>query len=437
MTTKNYNEAINEYYKLKEQYELSQNAEKNSFLKANKELSWREKRNLFKSLNFKCINCKRYVGSIFKTIIKKDRHIIARCGDKADPCPFNIDINLGLTVTYSESQKQNQEMISEEKLKIIRRKNNLLFGYISNQYAIANWDKLKNDYTAAVDIYEYTNQALMHITNNIKKKEKISELQQLVYAQIDNIKLLIQQFKSSNNGALIDDAIKVYVNELIVNMAEMDMLLFSYRQVEYNSDENIYSLIEKQYSIEEMEYNLGHDSDSINDNVITFVTGLKSNAPATLTATLTAATPKNKRKTRTELAKEEDDINKLPDKFGPKTKTNKVKTLKKTATKAAAAAPPPLAQAQAPTAIKVKTIKRKPPLKTVGFEILEDEEGKGANKEEEEDEEEEEEEDKEEEEEEEDDEEEDDEEDEEEKYNPPLTIGSSVNLDDYEIEELP
>ena len=60
MTTKNYNEAINEYYKLKEQYELSQNAEKNSFLKANKELSWREKRNLFKSLNFKCINCNKY-----------------------------------------------------------------------------------------------------------------------------------------------------------------------------------------------------------------------------------------------------------------------------------------------------------------------------------------------------------------------------------------
>jgi len=256
MTTKNYHEAINEYYKLKEQYELGQNVEKNSFLKANKELSWREKRNLFKSLNFKCVNCKRYVGSIFKTTLKKsDRCLIAKCGDKVEPCPLNININLGLTLTYEFSLQEQQETISEVKLKIIMRKNNLLFGYISNKYAIDNWDKLKDEYASNVDIYEYTNQALLHITNNIKKKEKIAELQQLIYAQIDNIKLLIQQFKYSNNSALIDDAIKVYINELLVNMAEMDMLLFAYKQVEYNTDENKYSLIEKQYSAEDMEYN--------------------------------------------------------------------------------------------------------------------------------------------------------------------------------------
>ena len=103
--------------------------------------------------------------------------------------------------------------------------------------------KLKDEYASAVDIYEYTNQALLHVTNNVKKKEKIAELQQLIYQQSDNIKLFIQQFKETNNGALIDDAIKIYVNDLLVNIKELDMLCFAYKSVEYDSTENNYHLI--------------------------------------------------------------------------------------------------------------------------------------------------------------------------------------------------
>ena len=93
---KNYDDAVNEYYDLKQQYRVGKEKDIQTFLETNEKMSWREKRNLFKSLNYKCINCRRYVGSIFKTnIINEDRHLIAKCGDHSNPCPLNIEINLG------------------------------------------------------------------------------------------------------------------------------------------------------------------------------------------------------------------------------------------------------------------------------------------------------------------------------------------------------
>jgi hypothetical protein len=449
MNTKNYNEAIKEYFSLKEQYEQTKTIEKKSFLKTNKELSWREKRNLFKSMNYRCINCNRYVNTIFKINVKNNvnKHLIALCGDKSDPCPLNININLGLTLTYENGYNINQELVSDIKMDIIKSKNNLLFGYSSSSDGIETWDKLKTELASLIDISEYTKKALMNITNNIKKKEKIAELQQLYYKQIEMIKLYVEQYKASNNDSLIDDAVKLYVNELIVTSKELDMLLYSYRQVEYDNDENVYKLNEKQYSIEEMEYNLGDVEASQNDNVISFVTGLKS-VPV-INATATTMTKKKGRKTKAELAKEEKEIDELPDKFGP-TKTVKKRTGITKAKTAKVATVKPTAKATAkPTKAKAN--------KKVLFEIYEeeDEEGKGlepitepiktfefnpslskggANEPEEQ--EQEEQEPKEQEPKEQDDDDYDDDYDEYNERKDPITIGSAVELDDLKIEEL-
>ena len=61
-------DAFNEYYKLKNKYENDYNKDKQKLIK-NKTMSWKEKRNEFKQLKPKCINCKRPVGTIFS--IKK------------------------------------------------------------------------------------------------------------------------------------------------------------------------------------------------------------------------------------------------------------------------------------------------------------------------------------------------------------------------------
>jgi hypothetical protein len=357
LNTKNYQDAVNEYYDLKQQYRVSKEKERQTFLETNEKMSWREKRNLFKSLNYKCVNCKRYVGSIFKiNMIEQDRHLIAKCGDHSNPCPLNIDINLGTILSYEYALQIDKDIILDYKKDIIKEKNNLMFGYISSKIAIDRFDKLKAEMVSSIEIYEDVNKQYLNITNNLEKKEKLLELQQQVYGIINSIKIYIKQYESSNNPALINDAVTLYTQELIEKLKKLNMLNFAYKAVEYDADSNTYTLVEKQYSVEEMEINIGTDN-----KVISFVTGVGTDAATATTTATTDKTVTNKkkgRKTKAQIAEEEKAIDQLPDKFGP------------TAI--------PLKKTRAPrkpkvvTVKAVKTPKNKTVKKAVQFEIYED-----------------------------------------------------------------
>jgi hypothetical protein len=349
LNTKNYQDAVNEYYDLKQQYRVSKEKEMQTFLETNEKMSWREKRNLFKSLNYKCVNCKRYVGSIFKiNMIEQDRHLVAKCGDHSNPCPLNIDINLGTILSYEYALQIDKDVILDYKKDIIKEKNNLMFGYISSKIAIDRFDKLKAEMVSSIELYEDANKQYLNITNNLEKKEKILELQQQVYGIIHSIKIYIKQYESSNNPALINDAVTLYTEELLGKITELNMLNFAYKAVEYDADSNTYTLVKKQYSVEEMEINIGADN-----KVNSFVTGVGTETAATTDKTVT--NKKKGRKTKAQLAEEEKAIDQLPDKFGP------------TAI--------PLKKTRAPRKTTVKAIKipkNKTIKKAVQFEIYED-----------------------------------------------------------------
>ena len=330
--SKKFEDAINEYYDLKQQYKLSKDKDIQTFLEKNEKLSWREKRNLFKSLNYKCVNCKRYVGSIFKiNLIEEDRHLIAKCGDHSNPCPLKIDINLGVILSYNEGIELHKELILDNKQSIIRDKNNLMFGYISSKQAIDKFDKLKDELASNINILEITKKAYLGITNDLAKKEQIILLQQQIYVIIHTIKVFIKQYESTNNPVLIDDAVKLYTEELINKLKEINVLSFAYKEVEYNLDLNTYTLIEKQYSVEQMEINIG-----LNNEVISFITGLgdaglgeqteQGTVIGSVIGSVNKKGKKTKAKSKAQLATEEAIINNIPDKFGPNASPNAKKT---------------------------------------------------------------------------------------------------------------
>jgi len=205
---------------------------------------------------------------------------------------------------------------------------------------------------SSIELYEDANKQYLNITNNLEKKEKILELQQQVYGIIHSIKVYIKQYESSNNPALINDAVTLYTEELLGKITELNMLNFAYKAVEYDVDSNTYTLVKKQYSIEQMEINIGE-----NNKVISFVTGVGTETGTAATSDK-AVVKKKGRKTKAQLAEEEKAIDQLPDKFGPS-----VVPLKKTK----APRKPKVATVKA-----VKTPKNKTVKKAVQFEIYED-----------------------------------------------------------------
>jgi hypothetical protein len=218
-------DAFNEYYKLKNKYENDYYKDKQKIIK-NKNMSWKEKRNEYKQLKPKCINCKRPVGTIFSIKHSENsnddfRELKAICGSLTEPCTLNININAGVTFNIMEHIKELEKDIENYKNEIIEYKNKLLFGYITTETAVENFDKIKeaiNDTSFLLNInYEH----LFNVVDNKITNENISKLKEEIYILVNEIKLSIKKFNSSGNVQFVRDSIIIYVNQLETKLKEL------------------------------------------------------------------------------------------------------------------------------------------------------------------------------------------------------------------------
>jgi len=250
-------DAFNEYYKLKNKYENDYNKDKQKLIK-NKTMSWKEKRNEFKQLKPKCINCKRPVGTIF-SIKKSDnpnddfRELKAICGSLTEPCSLNITINAGVTYNIMDHIKELEKDIEEYKKEIIEYKNNLLFGYTHTETAVDNFDKIKEAINDTSFLLNINYERLFDIVDNKIKNENIAKLKEEIFILINEIKEYIKNFNTTGNVQFVRDTIDIYVNQLESKLKDLSSLKYNVKLVEFDDYEGVYRLIEKKTSIADLE----------------------------------------------------------------------------------------------------------------------------------------------------------------------------------------
>lgn len=277
------NEALNNYYEFKTLYENSYNKEKKDIIN-NKKISWNEKRQNFKKLKYKCINCKRPVGTIFsqKNVEnEKDsfRLLSAKCGDIVNPCPLNIQIKLDFVHLLQDYINELENDIKEVKNTIIKDKNNLLFGYVNSEKVLNDFDNLKTYLNETYEIKNSYLELLINKTDNLEKKKELDTLISETYEIIKNIKQDIETFNIDNNTLLVQDTIKNnYVDLLMTKPAENDNpisigkleqirnLKYNSNTVDYDEDVNKYYLIQKLNTIQNLEI-------PYNSEVVSYVFG--------------------------------------------------------------------------------------------------------------------------------------------------------------------
>jgi hypothetical protein len=258
-----YIEGINIYYKLKSKYEANFNKEKNKI--ANIEgLSWTEKQIEFQKLKKKCVNCNRPVGSTFSTRLDRhEKHLIALCGDRANPCPLNIDINTGITFDLNDMLNEDEISLSKFKKEIIIDKNDLLFGYITSGVAVAKFDEIKENVASTTNLYEYALQNYNNIVNNSEKKEALGKQQIELYENVNTFKSIIKEYKQTENTQLVNDAVDLYVHTMIPKMKDIMKKKYSYSGVEYNEDDNTFHLIQKIVTTGDFELDVGDNGETV------------------------------------------------------------------------------------------------------------------------------------------------------------------------------
>jgi len=253
------NDVLNEYYKLKEKFETEMNINKRKIIN-NTTLSNREKRSEYLKLMPKCVNCKRpsKKGTIFSVTyypaddnISEHRVFKAICGNLADPCNLHIEINKGINQPVDEELDFISNEIKEAKKTIINDKNKLLFGLITTETAIDNFDYNKKYIADLTSIYEnYLNIWNTEVNNPGKKLELDDALVQ-AYKSIDDIKSCIKKMNDMNDRQFAVDAATIYHTTLQPLLNKIRQLKYKVNEV-YNDDNNYCRLIQKNYKTDDI-----------------------------------------------------------------------------------------------------------------------------------------------------------------------------------------
>ena len=182
--------AVENYYKLKKQYE--DNKTKVIEKIKNKEISKQKKIKEIRNAQFKCVNCGKEGGTIFK---KDDSYLKAICGNKMDPCKLNIKILSSMTLSENDIREMEAE-VNAAKQNIIKLKMETLFGYITEEESIKKFEKnveiIKKNSVLNTPKFELQN-------DSIKKK------MDTVYAEMANIRELLNEYGTTNNKRLLKD----------------------------------------------------------------------------------------------------------------------------------------------------------------------------------------------------------------------------------------
>jgi hypothetical protein len=247
--------AINNYYKLKNDYETPYNKKKNGIIR-NKALSKSAKRRQFNRIRRKCINCNRGGGTIFSN---ENMILKAVCGNTAKPCKLNIEIKKGWYMQVSDMKDIILKDLENNKSEIIKTKLNYLFGYITETEVTEQFETAKYDYVVDQRIYaslEKKDDAVLS-----KNKEDISEIKASLYLYIDEFRQIIKNYFADTNVTYLRDANEVYISKIVPATERLRKIKYQQMRVDYNEEDDEYILIQEETTLEDTEMLLGNEGD--------------------------------------------------------------------------------------------------------------------------------------------------------------------------------
>lgn len=259
-------EAINEYYRLKNNYSIKNYKPVKT---TEGELSKK-----------KCLQCNGVGGILFQ--VKNEggsRVLLASC--QANPkCDLNIRINTGQIVNLKSEIKvlttnDYQRMIGYKKenntnylnKEIIIAKNDILYGYERIERVEDNLRQLLED----VDLQNYAvtsyKTELFDITENNTTLLEIQDLKKSILDAIGAIKKLITLYNENHTPHLLEESDEIYKKIILPKSNELRNKLYTIQQVEScissKSLETIYTLIQEKYHESSFEIQLDEKLEDI------------------------------------------------------------------------------------------------------------------------------------------------------------------------------
>ena len=276
---KELHQAMDKFYKLKNQYEMQVKTLKDRVLK-NTTLSKREKQDAFREIagKSKCVNCERPGGTKFTEVFDKEKEgrvLSARCGVKMDPCPLHIEIDVGNIISIDEDLNRTQAEINKKKQDIICIKNDVLFGYKTADSVVSVFDELKEELKDLTETYEIMLETYVSIYENPGVKEEEDRLRVEIYNDVQSIKSMMREYSREKVVQYAHDAVTLQLSQLAPKVQALRALVYTntFTSSLVEDRTNICTLHQQKTGIKARELDLSLSGTS----VVSMITG--TNAP--------------------------------------------------------------------------------------------------------------------------------------------------------------
>ena len=241
--------SIDEYYNLKNLYN-KQFIDLKKKLRKNTLLSKVDKRAQFQNFQPKCVNCKKPGVTIFTNIGKV---LKAKCGS-TEPCKLDIEINEGNYASIISLDENYTKNIDSIKTKIIMTKLDFLFGYTYDEsVAFDNFDKLRKMLGKYTEAQLLVQRHYNEVAHNVKKQEDISKSETKLYDVIDELKNTYKLYRQNPKASYIVDMVEKYINIIQPMADKIRNEKYVVTTIEIDNDTDIAYLIEKEYTLNELE----------------------------------------------------------------------------------------------------------------------------------------------------------------------------------------
>lgn len=244
----NYMDSVNEYFKIKSEYEKDRKIKMNNMIKSNIQTRDMTRKQAIrvanKNLKNKCIYCGRPVGTLFSS---ENSRYTALCGDRVNPCPLNIELFRGSLQNIEYMLDILRESIDDIKEGIIIQKMDTLFSYITEEQSSAIFKRQMTEYTENSDMYgDYLNK-YNTIFHSEMKTEIIEHKKKKINTLINTIKLKLQDYMKTENIEILNNAVETYEKDLYPEINGL-------RQMKYDIMEmDEFQLIQRERDIRKME----------------------------------------------------------------------------------------------------------------------------------------------------------------------------------------
>ena len=275
-------DAVTMYYGLKTQYKQMKNETKKKLIEKNKQNKSSKTnktvemlRDEYKTKQPKCVNCERKVGTIFETELRTTysdddyrRTLVAKCGDKTAPCDLDIQISLPLINTYDISIRDSKETIDNLKTRIIKIKNDVMFGYENEQNAMKRFTIIGGILADETKILEKLEIELEKSSKERVKKTRLDESERMLEKNLEDLEHLVDEFEMTRNEHLAKDCATLYADEILKNSVSALNSRYDYSEIEYDEDEEVYRLVQIPFSLNN---NQNYSGEEIYERVLKFV----------------------------------------------------------------------------------------------------------------------------------------------------------------------